>query len=227
MDTSRRRRIGPDDAERLLATGRDPAYPELSRLLGAVAAPPRPRELAGLPAAVAAFEEAGRLARPTVESKRRRALRPLAAAAALAAMLVGGVAVAAETGNLPGGARTPAASGTARADAPPRPTTNGDVAPGHGPSGTPGTTPPSSDRGRTISPTSPTLAGLCRAWDAHRRNPQKDPVPAEAMRDLTAAAGGEERIPELCAPVLPRPATPSHPTGKGTGKPTPSPARRG
>jgi len=58
MGTSRRRRIGSREAEQLLASG-DSAYPELSHLLAAAAAPPRRDELVGLGAAVAAFEAAG------------------------------------------------------------------------------------------------------------------------------------------------------------------------
>jgi hypothetical protein len=138
-------------------------------------------------------------------------------------MLVGGVAVAAETGNLPGGGWAPNTSSTSRPGTPPN--TTGHATPGNGPSGTPSA--PAGGRGRTISPTSPTVVGLCRAWDTHRRNPHKDPVPAEAMRDLAAAAGGEDRIPQFCASVLPAPATPSHPAGRGLSKPTPSSAKKG
>jgi hypothetical protein len=225
MGTPGRPRIGPDDAERLLTTGRDAAHPGLSRLLAAAAAPPRPGELAGLRAAVAAFEEAGRYERPAATPRRRRALRPLAAAAALAAMLAGGVAVAAETGNLPGRPVTDHSAPVT--GAPPETTTR--PAPSH--SGTATAPQPPGDRGRTLSPTSPAVAGLCRAWDAHRRNPRKDPITAEAMRDLVAAAGGEDRIPAYCAAVLARPGThqptPSHPTGKPAAKPTPSTARKG
>lgn len=225
MRTPRRSRIGPDDAERLLATGRDAAYPGLSRLLTAAAGPPRPGELAGLRAAVAAFEDAGLVTRPAAMPRRRRALRPLAAAAALAAALAGGVAVATETGNLPGGGGgTPAGEHTATAPETTRP------APGAGRGGTPSAPPPTADRGPTVSPTSPTVAGLCQVWDTHRRK-TKEPVPAEVMRDLTAAAGGADRIAAFCATVLAGPAThpptPSHPTGRPDTKPTPSPAKKG
>ncbi|MGN9909648.1 hypothetical protein ACTMTJ_19055 [Phytohabitans sp. LJ34] len=228
MGTPRGPRIGPDDAERLLTTGRDAAHPGLSRLLTAAAAAPRPGELAGLRAAVAAFEQAGPAARPTVVPRRRRAVRPLAAAAALAAMLAGGVAVAAETGNLPGGPVTERS--TPATGAPPESTR---PAPERGPSGTPTAPSPPAERGRTVSPTrpAPTVHGLCQAWEAQRRNPNGAPMAAEAMRDLAAAAGGENRIPAFCATVLARPGThpptPSHPGGKAPGKPTPSPAKKG
>jgi len=223
MGTSRRRRIGPGDAERLLATGRDPAYPELTLLLTVTAGPPQPSELAGLPGAVAAFEAAGRVARPTAVPRRRRVLRPLATAAAVVAMLAGGVAVAAETGNLPGDPATSPPPATGGPPNTPRATLS------HRPSGAPTAPPPSGDHGRTLSPASPAVAGLCRAWEAQRRNPRGVPMTSEAMRDLVAAAGGEARIAAFCAALLPasHPPTPSHPAGKGPGRPTPSKGKKG
>lgn len=249
MRTRRERRLRPETAERLLTTGRDPAFPEFSRLHAAATAPPRPHELAGLDAALAAFREAGRAGRPAATA-RRRVLRPFTVAAAAAAVFAGGVAVAAETGNLPGRGGTPAGDRSATADPSPRGTR---TAPGRG--GTPSAVPTPGGPGRTLSPTSPAVSGLCRDWDANRRNPNGSPMRAEAMRDLAAAAGGEERIPAFCAPALatPRsgrptappstappgtapqgtappgtvPPTPSHPAGKGPTKPVPSTGRKG
>jgi hypothetical protein len=225
MRTIRRRRIGPDDAERLLATGRIPAHPGLSQLLTAAAAPPQASELAGLPGAVAAFEEAARLDRPVAVSRRRRVLRPLAAAGAVAAMLAGGVAVAAETGNLPG---RPVPDRTTVTSAPPEATR---PAPSRGPGRTPAAAPqpPSGRPDRTLSPTSPAVTGLCRAWDAQRRNPHGPPMAAGALRELAVAAGGESRIPAFCAalPAASHPPTPSRPAGKGPAKPARPTAKKG
>ncbi|BCB76852.1 hypothetical protein GCM10022251_48900 [Phytohabitans flavus] len=234
MRTPRKSRLGRGTAERLLSTARDPAFPELSLLLAAASAPPQPHEPAGLDAALAAFHEAGRVGRSVV-APRRRLLRPLAAAAALATMLAGGVAVAAETGNLPGVGGTPTEGPTATATAGAAPEGTR-AAPGR--SGIPSVSPTPGGHGRTLSPASPALTGLCRAWDAHRRNPNQ-PLKSEAMRDLAEAAGGEARIPAFCAPVLTDPTapatarpdtvppTPSHPAGKGPARPTPSAAKKG
>jgi hypothetical protein len=234
MRTSRKGRLGPDTAERLLTTGRDPAFPELSRLYAAASAPPQRHELVGLDAAVAAFREAGRVGRPAA-TPRRRVLRPLAVAAAVTAMFAGGVAVAAETGKLPGGGGTPAGGeATTTAGAPASGT---GATPG--PSGTPSVLPAPTGPGRTLSPTSPDAIGLCRAWDTRRRDPDGPPMKAEAVRDLVAAAGGEDRIPAFCAPALAVPSgpaatrpgtvppTPSHPAGNAPPRPTPSTGRKG
>lgn len=233
MRTSRKGRLGPDTAERLLTTGRDPAFPELSRLHAAASAPPQRHELVGLDAAVAAFREAGRLGRPAA-APRRRVLRPLAVAAAVTAMFAGGVAVAAETGKLPGTGTPTGGDGTTTAGAPASGT---GATPGQ--SGTPSAVPAPTGPGRTLSPTSPDAIGLCRAWDTRRRDPDGSPMKAEAMLDLVAAAGGEERIPAFCGPALAVPSgppatrpgtvppTPSHPAGKAPAKPTPSTGRKG
>ncbi|WP_173079636.1 hypothetical protein [Phytohabitans rumicis] len=219
MRTSRKPRIGPREAERLLdAAPSGSAYPELSYLLAAATAPPRPHELAGLHAAVAAFEEAGRY--PDAPARRRsRLLRPLGVklAAGVAVLLVGGTALAAETGNLPtnpftsGGAPPPATSAP-RVD---RSTT----APAPDPSPT--------NHGRTLAPTSPAVLGLCRAWEAIQKNPKAKPMAAEAFRDLAAAAGGADHIGAFCAPLLAQKPERTTGGGKDHPKPSPTPHRKG
>lgn len=234
MRTSRKNRLGPDTAERLLTTGRDPAFPQLSRLHAAASAPPRPHELVGLEAALAAFEEASLVRHPAPAKPRRRLSRPFAVSVAVATALVGGVAVAAETGSLPVG-RAPRGDHATTAGASPDGTR---ATPGG--SATPATPPSSGPAGRTLSPTSPAVTALCLAWDRHRRNGGGPPENAEALRQLATAAGGEERIPAFCAPVLPAtsatptthpgtvPPTPSHPAGKSPTKPPPpSTGRKG
>jgi hypothetical protein len=201
----RKRRIRPDEAEQLLAAGHDPAHPELSRLLAAAAAPPRPEELTGLDAALAAFEEAGRVERPAPAPRRRRVLRPMAAAAAVSVLLVGGVAVAAETGYLPG-ADPPAKETLAPRDVPSSaaPTSPGGAS---GPARTPGPT----GSPQTAAPADPAMAKLCRTWEDRRQKGK--PMKPEDLGELARAAGGEERIPAFCAPLLAdRPAPPGPPT---------------
>lgn len=219
------------------------AHPELSRLLAAAAAPARPDELAGLSAAAAAFKEASRDTSVSVAPVTRRSLlvRPVAVkiAAGVAVVLLGGVALAAETGNLPSGTQQRAhelfsplgvPSPDAGASASTSPTAT------RPPAGetTPSLVPSPGNNGRTLDPTSPAVLGLCRAWQARQKNPKDKPMTGEAFRDLAAVAGGEERIAAFCAPLLaddpgltaptaePGAAqpTPSHP-GNGHAKPTP------
>ncbi|WP_345069725.1 hypothetical protein [Phytohabitans flavus] len=209
MRGTHRRQIRPDEAEQLLATGRDPSRPELDRLLAAATAPPRPHELAGLEEALAAFQEAGRARRPAPAKQRWRVLRPLAAAAATAVVLVGGVAVAAEVGYLPGVERPAAQEGLGPREAP---STTAQA----GPSATSG---PTSTRtadptrgAQTEQPGNSKLDRLCRTWDDRRRKDK--PMKPQDLRELSAAAGGEDRIPAYCAPRL-------HPPGKGPASPPP------
>jgi hypothetical protein len=210
MRMSRRHRIRRDDAERLLAGGHDPERPDLSRLLAAASAPPQPHERAGLDAALAAFDEAGRAERPATSTpRRRRVLRPVAAAAAVSVLLVGGVAVAAETGYLPGADTPPARESPTPGEVP-------SSAPRTSPGGTSG---PTGGPGHTASPraTTPAMAKLCRAWE--RRHEKGRSMKPEELRELARAAGGEARIPAFCAPPPPQPrgertATPGPPTAR-------------
>jgi hypothetical protein len=212
----RRGRIGPDEAERLLAAGHDAEHPELSRLLAAAAAPPRPDELTGLDAALAAFEDAGRVQRPALVRRRRRAVRPLAAAAAVSVLLVGGVAVATETGYLPGTGE-PAPESSAPREVP-------TSAARTSPNGTrgPAQTPSHTASAPTTAPADKAAVRLCRTWDDRHRKGK--PMKPADLRELSRLAGGEARIPAFCAPLL-RPAHPAptesskHPGRKSGGPP--------
>jgi hypothetical protein len=133
-----RRRTDRAAAERLLrgtptapATGPEP----LASLLAAAAAPGRPDELAGEHAAVVAFRMAHRP--PATQPRSRSMIRTAVgkvltakAAAVLAATTIGGVAVAASTGNLPtqhGGSPSPNSSHSAAATSHPTPTQTGEA----------------------------------------------------------------------------------------------------
>jgi hypothetical protein len=248
MLTARKRRIGPRQAEQMLsAPGSDATHPELSYLLAAAAAPPRSDELVGLAAAVAAYERAGlTTGEMAVPAPRRSWLtRSVAvkAAAGTAVLLLGGTALAAETGNLPNGAQQHAHDLFSGLGVPPPGSGTGATpTPGATPSGpptpTPSPTPSPSNHGRTISPSSPAALGLCRAWEASQKNPTGKKMAAEAFRDLSRAAGGEKKIAEFCAPLLgsgpgekgqgPPTAKPSDPgEGKGRGRPTSTPHKKG
>jgi hypothetical protein len=211
----------------LLATGRDPEHPELSRLLAAATAPPRPDELTGLDAALAAFEEAGRILQPAPAPRRQRMLRPLAAAAAVSVLLVGGVAVAAETGVLPGTGPPARESLTPREEPSSAPGTS------RGRASDPTRTPGPTAGGQSAAPADRTAIRLCRTWDDRQRKGK--PMKPEDLAELARTAGGEARIPAFCAPLL-RPAgppsarpAPTHPSpaesSKHPGKKKGGPAR--
>jgi hypothetical protein len=249
MGTSGTHRIGSREAEQLLTADSDAsAYPGLTDLLAAAAAPPRADELTDLPAAVAAFEAAGRDDRPRVAaaSVRRVFARSVAVkvAAGIAVVLFGGTALAAETGNLPDRSQQHAHNLFSALGVPP-PSARATSATSPSAPATPSPTalPTPSPGGRTTTPgqTSPATAGLCRSWVARQKNPKNKPIEGEALRKLTAAAGGEEQITAFCTALLgtdpaqtatPSPGTvvptPSHPgNGKGNGKPTPNPHKKG
>lgn len=221
MRFSRRRRLRRAEAERLLAGGTDPAHPELSRLLAAAAAPPRPHELTGLDAALAAFAEAGRAEQPAPAPRRRRVLQPLAVAGAVSVLLVGGAAVAAETGHLPGTGDPPASSRSEQARE--TPSSPARTSPRKEPSG------PVASPGRTTAPPAPAakdLVKLCRDWRQASKSKGKGtgPLKPDELRELARAAGGEARIPDFCAPLLEPPGRQSagpHPPASHPG-PNPS-----
>src|SRR5690242_4198546 len=108
MATTRARRIGRREAEELLSGTRAAADRDaLVRLLDLAAAPPRPAELAGREATVEALVQTYRDAARAARVRRRSRLSLLSRAivvkafAGLIVLLLGGVAVAATTGNLP------------------------------------------------------------------------------------------------------------------------------
>lgn len=250
MRTSRNHRIGSDEAEQLLSADPGaPAYPELTHLLAAAAAPPRSDELVDLPAAVAAFEAAGQNGEPNVAVTRRRRLFArsvvVKAVAGVALVLFGGTAVAAETGNLPSGAQRHAHDVFSVLGVPPPAATSSPAqSPAPSPAGhvTPTVAPGAGAEATTPQPTSAAAPGLCRSWQARQKNPKNKPMKAEALRALAAAAGGAEHIAAYCAAVLAgspgstatagpttAAATPSHP-GNGKGHirtpPTPNPHKK-
>ena len=128
----------------------------------------------------------------------------LGATIAGVAVGLGGTAVAAYTGALP--------------------TTAQNIA--HTTIGAPAATPASTPKprptgtGTAVGPdaTGPAAFGLCNAWTHHQANGAK-PTNSVALRNLTTAAGGENKITAYCAQV-PHPGNSNHSTGKPTGKPT-------
>jgi hypothetical protein len=218
MSTDRPDGIDRFTAERLLRG--EPAGPDgLAELLAAAAPPPAAGELAGEDAAVAAFREAHLGPAPQL---RRRSMVKTAlaklltlkvAAAALTATAAGGVALAAGTGNLPG---TPSDT-----PAPKRPAathSTGRTGSHHKPASSP----------------SPSLVGLCHAFQAGAGDNPGKALESPAFRHLITTAGGKDKVAAYCTNLLKpshgksgshRPATPrSHrPTAHPTGRPSDHP----
>jgi hypothetical protein len=264
MRTWRTGRIGLTEADRLV-TGDPPSsdYPGLVALLDVAKAPASGEELAGERAAVAGFAVAYRDAVSTSAPKgRRRAWVSLSArgvvvkvAAGVAVLAASGTALAAETGNLPTGVQQRAhrmfsSLGVPAPDTGVRPTSAGSAGVAGSVRRSTSATPPPSPRsgGTTLRPSDPATLALCEAWDAERKDPHGKPMTAQARQALSAAAGGQSRVPAFCTDLLASPpagkpsagvppthpgaatATPSHPGGgngdanrNGNDHPTPGP----
>jgi hypothetical protein len=250
MSAHRFRRVDRRTADQLLDGAPDRARAAgsdaLSELLAAAAAPAREGELAGEQAAMAAFR-AARLA--SVPQLRRRSmliktalaklLTVKIAATAVTAVTVGGVAVAAATGNLP----------TQRGDSPTVPpmgtvsATTGQVT--HTPSIVSSQAPDTADKNATDkNPTdnnaadktnsdsgspSPSLVGLCRAYTAGAGAEQGKALDNPAFTVLITTAGGTDKVSAYCTDLLgnqPGQSSAAPSTGKPTTHPTGPPATR-
>ncbi|SCG76733.1 hypothetical protein [Micromonospora inositola] len=222
-------RMDQKTVERLLVgpIADPPDGPEaLVRLLTAVRAAPRPRELAGERAALEAFRtaRAGSVPVPAARPERRILAGLLSAKVALAALLAatGGVALAAATGTLPG-----SVGGAGDSTTPPSASADGRPTPTGGPSVS-----PTADAGPSDPPTgSPALVGLCTAYRAAENGNRQRELESPRFAELVSAAGGRERVQDWCDRLLagrdgPRGTATSGtdrpgggPTGRTTGRP--------
>ncbi|MEU6231879.1 hypothetical protein [Kitasatospora sp. NPDC047058] len=259
MSTNRSRRIDPDTAEQLLGgavggpsagqeaslTGPDArtGHTAVAHVLAAAAAPAVAGELAGEEAALAAFREARLAPVPAVSAapatvRRRsmatatlaRAFSTKAAAVVLGATALGGVAVAAGTGNLPsplGGSggpdHQPAVAGTSApaAGSGTPGTASGARQPGFGPSaGASPSADPSTGAAKPSSPGAPAsgearggpvpsaMVALCRGFSDRTGKGER---PRTLVADpqfgaLVAEAGGPDKVEEYCRETLRRAA---------------------
>ncbi|MCU7824016.1 hypothetical protein [Kitasatospora sp. DSM 101779] len=256
MSKNRSHRIDRDTAEQLLggaAVGSEagPAsltgHAALAGLLAAAAAPPTDGALPGEEQAVAAFREARRTPAPhpgratMADHARRRTFTLKALVAAFAVTAVGGVAVAAGTGNLPealGGSPAKGHASVAPAASPADPASASRA--GSTPSGRP-TASGSADRtdtaaspsaGSASAPASalPDLTALCQVWTdrSHSGTKQRDLLAEPRMAPLVAAAGGAAKVDSYCKSGKGGTATasPSATTGAGHGgQPSASPTK--
>lgn len=200
------------------ATGR------LGGTLAAAAAPAHPHELAGLPAALAAFQAAGR--NPAVEHRRTSVIRTwltkvltVKAAAVLAVTAAGGMALAATTGTLPNPLHGPSVEASASHD-----------------TGKPSDK-PSHPGSRGSADPSPSLVGLCHAFTAGAGSDHGKALENPAFTALITAAGGKDKVDTFCKNVLAsagpsdHPDASDHPSGQPSnpgkddhGKPSEHPA---
>jgi hypothetical protein len=179
------------DREVRRATGR------LGGTLAAAAAPAHPYELAGLPAALAAYQAAGR--NPAVEHRRTSVIRTwltkvltVKAAAVLAVTAAGGMALAATTGTLPNPLHGPSVEASASHD-----------------TGKPSDK-PSHPGSRGSADPSPSLVGLCHAFTAGAGSDHGKALENPAFTALITAAGGKDKVDTFCTNLLAS-AAPSHP----------------
>jgi hypothetical protein len=218
LPASRARRIGAREAEQLLqgiSTSADRS--ELLRLLALASAPPHPDELLGEEPALTAF----RTARPD-RRRARRVWRVVSRAlavkvlAGVGVLALGGVAVAAGTGNLPAqvqhgahdllsplGVPVPDKTGTTGN---PRGSAS-HPAPGHGPSATAVSPPAAFD-----------AVSACQDWRAAKKDKQGKGMDPVRLQALESAAGGTQRVEGYCAKLLG-----ADPAGSPSPTPQPSP----
>jgi hypothetical protein len=204
MSTSRPRRINRRTAEQLLRGARADEWgagPDaLAGLLAAASAPAREDELAGQPAAMAAFRSAQ--FGPVPQLRRRSVIKSalvtsLAAKIAAVAVIVvsgAGIATAAMTGHLPvhpaPAATIAPASRSTESRTGPSPTGRGTAG-----ENTSAAAPGLADSGRTAP--APDLVGLCHAYAAGAGGHGAHLSPAFTV--LVNAAGGEAKVPAYCA----------------------------
>ena len=152
------------------------------------------------------------------------------AVAGVAALVVGGTAVAAQAGSLPRGAQDRAHSWFSGLGVPPAPP---ESRPSPAPSGAdPTTGPPTRSPGATVpGPASPgpvpaaaDARRLCHTWRVANDKKQGKPMAAGPRRELAALAGQESDIPAFCAPDLAgSSATPAPAPDVSTGPSRPGP----
>ncbi|WP_434739965.1 hypothetical protein [Micromonospora sp. SH-82] len=212
------------DLDRLLdgaRTGTPSADEPLARLLADAAGPPRPGDLAGEQAALAAFR-AARSAPAPRPRRHRSGLRPLAWLAGFAAAATAGVAFAAVAVDGGGDPPPPPPVGTTAAPPPSGPATGRPTEP------TPTETSASTDRpgsptaattparptdepdaGTSEAPPSPSAAaganlhGHCNAYLSKKPQQREKALTSPGFAGLVAAAGGADRVEEYCRALDP------------------------
>jgi hypothetical protein len=212
MSIHRTRQLDRDTAEALLS-GVPAARRGAGRLgehLAAAAAPGRPEELAGWPVVLAAFRAAH--PQPVADQRRRPVLKTwltklltVKAAAALAVAATGGVALAASSGALPNPLADKPAATTSHGPDGDRPSGGPSHPDGKGPSALP----------------SPSLVGLCHAYEAGAGADHGKALESPAFTALITAAGAKDKVDGFCTTLLAAsPGNGAGPSGHPTGEPS-------
>ena len=227
--STHRNRISRTTAEHLL-DGAHGAPKDLADMLRAAAAPGSAAELAGEHQALAVLR-AARLA-PDPAPRRTRMLKAaiaqliaakFAATAAVAAAATGGLALAAATGSLP----SPLQHAAHSAFGAPNPHSNGHAtiptlpaaASSHPASDAPAAQDSPTDAGATPTTTpSPSLTGLCTAYQHGAANSNGKALDNPAFTVLITAAGGKDNVASYCTTLVGTPT--SHPTGEPSDLPS-------
>jgi hypothetical protein len=242
MSTHRGPGITRAEAERLLDTGSG-AQAALAALIASAAPPAAVGEMAGEYAALTDFR-AARLVTPS--SPRRHAMlkttlanlitAKFAATAAAAAAATGGIALVAATTNLAG--PSPAAAHATFDSHATQSTTQISPAETDEPTDDADATdvssddqdPPESDSPTDTATPSPSLDGLCKAYQAGAANNPGKALANPAFTVLVAAAGGTDNVAAYCVTLVgparthPAGAPTSHPGGPPSSHPSGAPA---
>ena len=232
--TNRRPPISRATAEQLLAGQR--GHTAVHRMLAAASARGIARELAGESTAVANFQAAQ--LRPVNPVRRRSVLKTAAAKLVAAKVVVGAAVAVAATGGLALAAATTHASGPANHDTRPAVAASGTHTTGP-PSAKPDRPSPLPTRVSMSNPSgahpssgtsqaahgspSPSLVGLCTAYQAGVADNPGKAMDNPAFTALITAAGGKDNVTAYCTAILPSPhpsGTPSHPTASPSSHPT-------
>jgi hypothetical protein len=216
--------IGRRDAERLLDRRAPvrPAHAGVAALLVAAAGAALPHETRGERAAVDRFRQTyGTAERRRPPRRRHRIVAGLVASTA--AVLLGGTAYAAHTGQLPDPLQRAAHDFLSAVGVPapdtrsPTPVSSASPSPSPSAGPSPGLTEP--------SPSVARLRGLCQVWRSAEQDPHAPPITNDDRRVLGEAAGGDGRKPidDYCARLIgPTPAAPGIPgTTPKPGNPSP------
>ncbi len=194
MSSHRSPRASRQDIEQMLdgAPARADATRPLAALLHAATAPAHPKELAGEQAALAAFEAAQ--LDPVPIPRRQNVLKSTLAkiltvkAAIILAAAAGttGVVLASTSGAL-----TSTDGPSQQRPAHPRAT--------HSPTHPSAGTPRSGDQeGKSGDAPSPSMAGLCQAYEAHKTDNPGKALDSPAFTALITAAGGQDNVDDYC-----------------------------
>ena len=230
--TTHRTSITRATAERLLSARSGDGPAELRRILAAASAPATARELGGEQAATAQFR-AARV--DVVDPARRPSVVKTAAAKLSAASFVigatvaaatGGVALAAATHHLPGPshhAGAPVEVGESHSQGP-LPLRSNQPSPLPTPATAPGRS--GADRSGSTTHTaqgspSPSMVGLCTAYQAAVADNPGKALNNPAFAALITAAGGKGNVAAYCVTVLAGSSgSPSYPTGSPSTHPS-------